>query len=133
MRPASRITVTVSHRLIRMNDRYPTPQYRRLALAPGLLGAIVALAGIPLIDTGGFTVILFAVSILALIVAVFAWQATQWWWSVIFAGVAIVWNPVVPLTLDPETAFTVQFAAAAIFIAGAITIRTRNTEDRNKR
>jgi hypothetical protein len=116
-----------------MTDRYPTPEFRRTALAPGVLGAIVTLAGIPLIDTDGFTVILFAVSILALIVAVFAWQARQWLWVVLLGAVAVVWNPIVPLDLEPDTLLLLHFLGAAVFIAGAIAIRTRNAEDRNSR
>ncbi|MGV8884045.1 MAG: DUF6804 family protein [Microbacteriaceae bacterium] len=116
-----------------MTDRYPTPEYRRTALAPGVLAAIVALAGIALIGTDGFTVIRFAVSILALIIAVFAWQARQWWWTVALAVIAVMFNPVVPIDVGPDVLLALHFAAAAVFTVAALTIRARNTEDRNKR
>jgi hypothetical protein len=62
---------------------YPTPKFRRPALAPGILGAIVLIAGLALLDNpGGYLFIKFGVAILALIMCVFAWQARQWWWII---------------------------------------------------
>jgi len=116
-----------------MSASYPTPQYRRTALAPGIVGALVLLAGIALIDTGGFTVILFAVCILALIVSVFAWQAKQWWWLIGLLPIALVYNPIFPLDLEPDTWLGVEYVAALVFIAAGLLIKIRNPEDRNRR
>jgi hypothetical protein len=113
---------------------YPTPAFRRTALAPGILGAIVLLAGLALLDTTGFTWIRFAVSILALIVSVFAIQAKQWWWLIGLVPIAVVWNPIVPIETEPLQLFTgLQYVAAIIFIVAGIRIKIRNPEDRNRR
>ena len=125
--------MAVAHKLFGMTDRYPTPEFRRTALAPGVLAAIVVLAGIPLIGTDGFTIIRFAVSILALIIAVFAWQARQWWLTGLLAAVAVVFNPVLPLSIGADLLLTLHFVAAIVFVLAALLIRTRNAEDRNKR
>ena len=125
--------MAVAHKLFGMTDRYPTPEFRRTALAPGVLAAIVVLAGIPLIGTDGFTIIRFAVSILALIIAVFAWQARQWWLTGLLAAVAVVFNPVLPLAIGADLLLTLHFVAAIVFVLAALLIRTRNAEDRNKR
>jgi hypothetical protein len=94
----------------------------------------VLLAGVPLLGTGGFTWILFAVSILALIVCVFAYQATQWWWLIPLVPVAVVWNPVLPLPIEPVGLFTgLQYIAAIVFLAAGLLIKIRNPEDRNRR
>ena len=116
-----------------MTDRYPTPEFRRTALAPGVLAAIVVLAGIPLIATDGFTVIRFAVSILALIIAVFAWQAKQWWFTVLLAAVAVLFNPVFPIAIGADLLLVLHFVVAVVFVLAALLIRTRNAEDRNRR
>lgn len=116
-----------------MNDRYPTPQFRRTALAPAILAAIVLLAGTALIGTEGFTFILFGVSILALIVAVFAWQARQWWWLPVFAAIAVVWNPVLPVSIGGDLWLGLQYVAAIAFIAAGALVKVRNADDRNRR
>jgi hypothetical protein len=76
-------------------DRYGSRKQRR-ALAPALLGAIVLLAGALLVGQDAYLYIRFAVSILALITAVFVWQAKQWAWLPVPVVVAVLWNPVIP-------------------------------------
>ena len=112
---------------------YPTPEFRRTALAPGILGAIVLIVGIALIAGDAFTIILFAVSILALIMIVFSWQASQWWWIIGFAPIAVLWNPILPLALDGDLWLGAQYVAALVFIAAGVLIKIRNPEDRNRR
>ena len=113
---------------------YPTPQFRRTALAPGLLGAIVLLAGLALLDNkGGYLFIRFAVAILALIIIVFAWQAKQWWWIVPFLAIAVAWNPIFPTKFHGQWWVAAQFVAAIVFIVAGILIKIRNPDDRNKR
>lgn len=113
---------------------YPTPEFRRTALAPAILGAIVLLAGLALLDNpGGYLFIKFGVAILALIVIVFAWQAKHWWWILPLGAVAVVWNPIWPITLTGQVWVALQFVAALVFIAAGILVRIRNPEDRNKR
>ncbi len=114
-------------------SRYPTPEFRRTALAPGILGAIVLFAGVALIATDGFIAIRFAVSILALILAVFALQATQWWWLLGLVPIAVLWNPVVPIELDRDLFLGAHYVAVLVFIATGLFVKIRNPEDRNKR
>ena len=91
---------------------YPTPEFTRPALAPGLLGAIALVVGILLIGSDGFLFILFAVSILACIIAVFAWQARSWWWLLGLLPIVVLWNPVWPLPLTGQGWLAAQFIAA---------------------
>ena len=116
-----------------MSDRYPTPQFRRTALAPGILAAIVLFAGIPLIDTGGYVVIQFAVAILALILAVFAWQAKQWWWLLGLVPIAVLFNPVWPLDLDAGVIPALHYLSVLVFVGAAVLVKVPNPEDRNRR
>jgi hypothetical protein len=116
-----------------MSASYPTPQFRRTALAPGILAALVLLAGIALIGSDAFTVIRFAVCILALIVSVFAWQAKMWWWIILLGPIALLWNPIFPVELTDDVWLAVEYVAALVFIAAGILIKIRNPEDRNRR
>ncbi len=113
---------------------YPTPEYRRPALAPGILGAIVLFAGLALLDNaGGYLFIRFAVSILALIMCVFSWQAKQWWWIIALLVIAVLWNPVVPLALHGQGWVALQFVGALVFVVVGILVKVKNPEDRNRR
>ncbi len=113
---------------------YPTPAFTRPALAPGLLGAIVLLAGLALLDNdSAYFWIRTIVAVLALIVCVFAWQAKQWWWLLGLVPIAIVWNPVWPTAFHGQGWAAAQFVAALVFVAAGIRIKVRNPEDRNRR
>lgn len=114
-------------------SRYPTPQYRRTALLPGIVGAVAALAGVAAIGQGIFTLILYLVSIFALIVLVLAVQARHWWWVPLLAAIAVLFNPVFPLPLADLVFAFASYGAAAVFIAAGVLIRVLNKEDRNRR
>jgi hypothetical protein len=113
---------------------YPTPEYRRTALAPGLLGAIVLLAGLALLDNpGGYLFIRFGVAILALIMLVFSWQSKQWWWLLPLILIAVAWNPIWPTPFSGQWWVAAQFVAAIVFIAAGLLIRIKNPDDKNQR
>jgi len=102
----------------------PTPQTQRNALAPGLLAAI-ALFLSPLFtgDNVVATIIFYLVPILALIVAWFAWQARQWWWTIVFVAIAVIWNPVFPFGFSGQVWTAAQFVAALLFIAAGVLVK----------
>lgn len=105
-----------------MSSSRPAPAlFQRNALAPGLVAAI-ALFLSPLFPEGlGATIIRFVVAILALIVAWFAVQAKQWWWTVVFVAVAVVWNPAYPFDFEGPWWIAAQFVGAVLFLlAGAL-------------
>jgi len=105
---------------------YPT-KTRRTALVPSLLAVVALLIGVALIEGDGFVVIQYIVSIFALIVAVFAWQARQWWWLIGLVPIAVLWNPVVPIDLGiPDLWLGLQYVAAIVFIAAGILIKVKD-------
>jgi hypothetical protein len=118
---------------------YPTPEFRRTALAPGILGAIVLIAGLALLDNvGGFLIIRFVVSILALIMIAYiyqarSYQARHWWWMPPLAAIAIIWNPIWPFDFHGQAWVGSQFVAAIVFIASGLLVKIRNPDDKNKR
>ncbi|CAN5187339.1 hypothetical protein BH09ACT5_BH09ACT5_01830 [soil metagenome] len=94
---------------------------------PSLLAVVALLIGVALIEGDGFTVIRYVVAILALIVAVFAWQARQWWWLIGLVPIAVLWNPVIPVELGmPDLWLGLQYVAALVFIACGILIKVQD-------
>jgi hypothetical protein len=111
-----------------MSASYPS-RARRTALVPSIVVVIALLAGVAIITSDGFTVIRYVVSIFALIIAAFAWQARQWWWLFGLVPIAILWNPVVPIDLGiPDLWLGLQYAAALIFIASGVFIKVRDDD-----
>ena len=116
-----------------MSTRYPTPEFRRTALAPAVLAAIVLLAGVALVGADGYIVIRFAVAILALIIAVFAWQARQWWWLPLLAAIAVLFNPVVVVPIEGDALLIAHYVSIIVLLVIGIFVKVRNPEDRNQR
>lgn len=112
-----------------MSASYPT-RSRRTALAPAILAAIALLIGVAVITTDGFIIVRYVVSILALIVAVFAWQARQWWWIIGLAPIAVLWNPVLPIDIgQPDLWLGLQYIAVLVFLAAGILIKVIDAGD----
>lgn len=104
-------------------DRYGRPAFRRTALAPGLLASIGLLIGIALIESEAFIVIRFVVSIMALIVMVFAIQARHWWWVPLMLAIALAWNPVYPFDIAGPWWLGAQYVAILLFVLAGVFIK----------
>lgn len=99
------------------------PETYRPALVPGVIAAAALMAGIGLMGTDAFLVIRFIVAIFALIVAWFALQAAQWWWTAAFVIVAVVWNPIAPVPFEGLIWIIAHIVAAALFVVAGGLIR----------
>ncbi|MBX0301399.1 hypothetical protein K2F54_15605 [Cryobacterium sp. 1639] len=115
-------------------DKRPTgtpvdPPFTRSALAPGLLGAIVLLAGLALLDVESYLIIRYVVSILAVIVCVFTIQAKAWWWLILLAPIAVLWNPVIVIELQGQGWASAQFLAALALIIVGVRLKVPNHRD----
>ncbi|WP_395638803.1 DUF6804 family protein [Pseudolysinimonas sp.] len=110
----------------------PDPGTRRLALIPGLIAAIALLVGAVVLDEGTFTVIRYLVTIFAAIVAVFAFQAKQWWWLPPFAVIAIAWNPVWVIDIPAPWWQGAQYVAALAFLLAGWFIKVPIPEDQRR-
>jgi hypothetical protein len=111
-------------------DRYGRPAFRRTALAPGLLAAVAMLGGIALIESEAFLVFRFIVSILALVILVFAFQAKHWWWIPVMLAIAIVWNPVYPLDISGPWWVGAQYVAILLFVLAGVFIKVPNADEK---
>lgn len=114
-------------------DRYGRPAFRRTALAPGLLAAVALLGAVALIESDAFIVFRFVISILALVVLVFAFQAKHWWWIPIMLAVAVIWNPVFPLDISGPLWVGAQYVAILVFVLAGVFIKVPFTEADAKR
>jgi len=95
----------------------------RPVLLPALLGAVVLAATFPLAGGEWFTAVRFAVTILALIVLVMTVQHRRIGWGLALVPVAVVWNPVLPLELDPAVWAPVHLAGAVLFVVVGAVVR----------
>ncbi|GAB3385985.1 hypothetical protein GCM10027568_03760 [Humibacter soli] len=115
-----------------MPEQRSEPAFARLALAPGLLGAIVLIATLPLIGNDDWYIwVRYAVAILALIICVFAVQGKSLWWLIGLVPIAVVFNPVWPLPIPDIWLSVAHIAGAVIFIAAGVSIKVP-TGDRDK-
>lgn len=107
----------------------PPAQLPRPGFLPGLLGAIVLMAALALIGTSWFTVVLYVVCILALIMIVLAVQGKRIVWALPLAVIAVVWNPVVPLSLPGTAWIWLHLVGAVVFIAVGVLMRVPVRQD----
>jgi len=99
-----------------------------MALAPGLLGAIVLMAGLALLDVDSFIIIKYATAILAAIVGWFAIQGRAWWAVPLLAAVVVIWNPVFPFDLHGQLWVAGQFVAAILFVLCGLLVKVKAEE-----
>jgi hypothetical protein len=99
------------------------PPVRRPAIAAGILGAIVLLAGTFLVGTDAFLYIRYAAAILALITIVLLVQVKRFGWIAPLAAVAVLWNPVYPFGFSGQFWVMAQYLAAAVFILTAVLVK----------
>lgn len=106
-----------------MSNATPTPGQRN-ALAPSLLAAMALFIGMALVGNEWFGVIRFIAAILGAIVVVYAAQARQWIWVVVFAAIVVIWNPVFPFEFSGPLWIAAQPVAALVFLVAGALIRT---------
>ncbi|TQL48435.1 hypothetical protein FB562_1529 [Homoserinimonas aerilata] len=111
----------------------PTPDFTRPALAPGILGVIVVLVGLALLEVDAYLFVRFGVCILAVIVAVFAVKAGQWWWLLGLAPVAVLWNPAWIIELHGQGWVAGQYLAALLFLLAGVFIKVPEEGDTARR
>ncbi|WP_420367728.1 DUF6804 family protein [Curtobacterium sp. L1-20] len=99
------------------------PPFTRPALAPSLIAAIVLLACVAIVDSSGFVFARWGVTVLSLIVLVFAVRGRAWWAVVLMAAVAVCWNPLEVVPIPGEVWAALQLVAAAVFIVVGILVK----------
>jgi hypothetical protein len=100
-----------------------TPSFTRPALAPSLIAAMLLLACVAIIDSSAFVFARWGVSVLALIVLVFAVRGRAWWAAVLMAAVAVCWNPIAVVSIPGEVWAALQILAAALFVVVGILVK----------
>jgi hypothetical protein len=109
------------------------PRLIRPAFLPGILGAVAAFAGTGLVGSDAYLIIRFAISILALIMAVFAVQGRRFPWVLPLAALAIVWNPVVPFDFTGLPWLLAHIGAAAAFLVIGFLLKVPDQEQKRRR
>ncbi|KTR10419.1 DUF6804 family protein [Curtobacterium luteum] len=109
------------------------PPYTRPALAPSLLAAVVLLACVAIIDASAFVFARWGVTVLALIVLVFAVRGRSWWAAALMAAVAVSWNPLVVVPIPGQVWAALQILAAALFIVVGLAVKVPRETDATDR
>lgn len=105
------------------SPRYPQKSFGRMALAPGILAAVVLLAGLALVGSDGYLWIQYPVAILAAIVGWFAIQGRGFWWLLGLAPILVLWNPILPIPLSDTVTSSLSIAAVGVFVAAGLIIK----------
>lgn len=105
-----------------LSNRYGSRKQRR-ALAPAVVGIVVLLAGLLLVGQDAYYFIRAGVSVLAVITAVFVWQARQWAWLVPPVVVAVLWNPIVPFAFAGQPFRLGHIVASVALLATGVFAR----------
>lgn len=110
-----------------MPSKPVTPAFTRPAFLPAIIAAAALLSALALLGTEWYLTVRFIVAILALIVGWFAVQAGQWWWTIVFVAVAIVWNPVYPFEFTGPWWMAAHVGVAGLFAVAGALIRVPRT------
>ena len=89
---------------------------------------MAALLGVLIVDSGPYIIVRFVVSILALIIAVFAWQARQWWWLAPLAAIAVAFNPVFIIPITGDLWLALHYVAVLVFIVVGIAVKVASDD-----
>ncbi|MBF4607012.1 DUF6804 family protein [Curtobacterium sp. VKM Ac-1393] len=106
-----------------------SPGFTRPALAPSMIAAIVLLACVAIMDSSGFVFARWGVTVLGLIVLVFAVRGRTWWAAALMAAVAVCWNPLVTVPIPGQVWAALQILAAALFIVVGIAVKVPRETD----
>ena len=107
----------------------PVPDFTRPALAPGLIAAIVLLACVAFLDAPAFVAVRWGITVLALIILVFALRGRAWWALVVTAAIAVCWNPLVTVPIPGQLWAALQIVAAALFVVMGLAVKVPRTTE----
>jgi len=107
----------------------PVPDFTRPALAPGLIAAIVLLACVAFLDAPAFIAVRWGITVLALIILVFALRGRAWWALVVTAAIAVCWNPLVTVPIPGQLWAALQIVAAALFVVMGLAVKVPRTTE----
>ena len=68
-------------------------------------------------------------TVLALIVLVFALRGRAWWALVVTAAIAVCWNPLVTVPIPGQVWAALQIVAAALFVVMGLAVKVPRTTD----
>ncbi|PZF59974.1 hypothetical protein DEJ23_01390 [Curtobacterium sp. MCSS17_008] len=93
------------------------------------MAAVVLLACTAIVDAPAFVFARWGVTVLALIVLVFAVRGRTWWAAVLTAAIAVCWNPVVVVPIPGEVWAALQVLAAALFVVVGLVVKVPRETD----
>jgi hypothetical protein len=103
--------------------RYPSRATSKMALAPGVLAALVLLAGLALVGGDAYDFVRYPVAILAAVMGWFAIQARALLWLIGLVPILVLWNPVLPFAFPDPVWSSLHLAAVGVVVAAGLIIK----------
>lgn len=94
-----------------------------MALAPGILTAIILMAGLALVGGDAYDIVRYPVAILAAVIGWFAIQGRSFLWLIGLAPIVVLWNPVLPFSFPDAVWSSLHLAAVGVVVAAGLLIR----------
>ncbi|PPG20375.1 DUF6804 family protein [Rathayibacter toxicus] len=107
----------------RAGDRSASQPGARMALAPGILTAIILLAGLPLVGGSSSDLIRYPVAILTAVMCWFVIRARAFLWLIALVPLVVLWNPVVPLSFPDAVWSSLHIAAVGVVCSVGMIVR----------
>ena len=100
-------------------------------VAARVVAALVALLGVGSLTYGYYVLLRWVVSPVAAYTALQAAKLPTKGWSWVFAVLALVFNPILPVHLTREVWAVADFAAAVLLLVSLATVKARSGPPRN--
>ncbi|SMH35090.1 hypothetical protein SAMN06295885_1083 [Rathayibacter oskolensis] len=94
-----------------------------MALAPGILAAIILVAGLALVGGDAYDFIRYPVAILAAVIGWFAIQGRAYYWLAGLVPIVLLWNPVLPFSFPDAVWSSLHLAAVGVVVAAGLLIK----------
>lgn len=102
--------------------------YRNVA---AVISIFLLLLAIPRLPYGYYIFLRWAVSATALFSAWAAYECKRKFWVFVMGGVAILFNPIIPVHLTKETWIVIDFIVAIVFLVSIFGIRLERATKRS--
>jgi hypothetical protein len=96
----------------------------RPLLVPGLVSAAMLAGALGSWPYGYYTLLRWVVCAAAIVFAVYGFNNRAQWATWVFGFVALLFNPIVPVTLTRPIWAPIDLAVAAVFAVGAVALTT---------
>ena len=104
------------------------PSRGRPVLIPALIAGVLLLAAVAPLEYGFYTVLRIAVTVVAVWIALASVRSRQVGWVVVAIIMAILFNPLIPVSLSKEVWVPIDVAGAVLVVLAGVFVRSKRAE-----